>query len=104
MIGATRSILSTLKAAGLALFLFAAVYAPAFAMVAWLRPSIQIAVPVIIAVSTGLAALIIAILSRGTGGIAEFGVVKSSTSYVLGATAAGVLAGAALAYLAALYP
>jgi membrane protease YdiL (CAAX protease family) len=104
MIGTIRSILPTLKAAGLALIWFAAVYGPAFALVAWLRPSIQIAVPVIIAVSAGLAALIIAILSRGSSGIAEFGVVKSSTSYVIGATMAGVLVGAALAYLAALYP
>ena len=103
MIGATRSIVPTLRGAGLALIWFAVVYAPAFAAVAWLRPGIQIAIPIIIAVSAGVAALII-LLSRDRSGIAEFGVAKVSSSYVLVAAAAGVLVGAALAYLAALHP
>lgn len=97
-------IISTLRGAGLALIWFVAVYGPAFATVAWLHPGIQIAVPVIVAVSTGLATLIIAILARGKRGIAEFGVAKSSTSYVLAAAVAGVLVGGVLAYIAALYP
>jgi membrane protease YdiL (CAAX protease family) len=98
------SIISTSRRAGLTLIWFLAVYAPAFAAVAWLHPSIQIAVPVIIAVSAGLAALIIAIQARGKKGIAEFGIAKSPTSYVLAAAVAGVLVGGALAYIAALYP
>lgn len=98
------SIISTLRRAGLALIWFVAVYAPAFVTVAWLHPSIQIAVPVIVVVSAGLAGLIIAILARGKQSIAEFGVAKSPTSYVLAAAVAGVLVGGALAYIAALYP
>jgi membrane protease YdiL (CAAX protease family) len=94
----------SLRRAGLALIWFVAVYAPVFAMVAWFRPSIQIAVPVIIAVSAGLAGLIITILARGKRGIAEFGLAKSPTSYVLAAAVAGLLVGGALAYLAARYP
>lgn len=96
--------ISTMKRAGLALVWFVAVYAPAFATVAWLRPSVQIAVPIIVAVSAALAGLIIAILARGGKGIAEFGVARSPTSYILAAAVAGVLVGGALAHLAALYP
>ena len=39
---ARLNIISSLKRAGLALILFAAVYAPAFAVVTWLHPSVQI--------------------------------------------------------------
>jgi membrane protease YdiL (CAAX protease family) len=98
------SIILTLRRAGLALIWFVAVYAPAFATVAWLHPGIQIAVPLIVAVSAGLAALIIVILARGKKGIAEFGIATSPSSYVLAAVVAGVLVGGALAYIAALYP
>ena len=94
----------SLKHVGFALILFVAVYAPAFAMVAWLHPSIQITIPLIIVVSAGLAVLFMAFLARGTKGIAEFGVAKSLASYVIAATLAGIVVGGALAYLAALYP
>jgi membrane protease YdiL (CAAX protease family) len=98
------NIISSLKGAGFALILFAAVYAPAFAMVAWLHPSVQITILLIIIVSAGMAVLFIAFLTRGTKGIAEFGVAKSPASYVIAATLAGIVVGGALAYLAALYP
>jgi hypothetical protein len=45
-----------------------------------------------------------ALLTRGTKGIAEFGVAKSPASYVIAATLAGIVVGGALAYLTALYP
>ncbi len=48
---------SALKRAALALLLFAAVYAPAFGLVAWFHPRLQVTVPLIIVVSAGLAAL-----------------------------------------------
>jgi membrane protease YdiL (CAAX protease family) len=97
------NIISSLKRAGFALILFAAVYAPAFAIVAWLHPSVQITIPLIIIVSAGLAMLFMAFLRR-TKGIAEFGVAKSPAAYVIAATLAGIVVGGALAYLAALYP
>jgi membrane protease YdiL (CAAX protease family) len=101
---ARLNIISSLKRAGFALILFAAVYAPAFALVVWLHPSVQITIPLIILVSAGLAVLFVAFLARGTKGIAEFGVAKSPATYVIAATLAGVVVGGALAYLAALYP
>ena len=98
------NILSNLKCAGFALILFAAVYSPAFAIVAWLHPSVQITIPLIIILSAGLAALFIAFLTRGTKRIGEFGVAKSPASHVIAATVGGIVVGAALAYLAARYP
>ena len=98
------NIISSLKGAGVALILFVAVYAPAFAIVAWLRPSVQITIPIIIIVSAGLAVLFMALLTRGTKTITEFGVAKSRASYVIAATLGGIVMGAALAYLAARYP
>jgi protein-S-isoprenylcysteine O-methyltransferase Ste14 len=97
------NLVPTLRGAGLALLWFGAVYAPAFATVAWLHSNTQAAVPIIVAVSAGLAALIIVSLARGKRSIAEFGIARSPTSYVLAAAVVGVLVGGALAYLAALY-
>jgi len=97
------NIISSLKRAGFALILFAVVYAPAFAIVAWLHPSVQITIPLIIIVSAGLGVLFMVFLAR-TKGIAEFGVAKSPKSYVIAATLAGIVLGGALAYLAARYP
>jgi membrane protease YdiL (CAAX protease family) len=96
--------IASLKRAGFAVILFAAVYAPAFAIVAWLHPTVQITIPLIISVSAGLAVLFIAFLARGKKGIAEFGVAKSSASYVIAAALGGIVVGGAIAYLAARYP
>jgi membrane protease YdiL (CAAX protease family) len=98
------NIISNLKLAGFALILFVVVYAPAFATVAVLRPSVQVTIPLIIIVSAGMAALIVALRAGGTKGIGEFGIAMSPASYILAATLAGILVGGALAYVAALYP
>jgi membrane protease YdiL (CAAX protease family) len=98
------NIISSLKLAGFALILFVVVYAPAFATVAVLRPSVQVTIPLIIIVSAGLAALIMAFRAGGTKGIGEFGIALSPVSYILAATLAGILVGGALAYVATLYP
>ena len=95
---------SALKRAGLSLILFVAVYAPAFGLVAWFHPRVQVTIPLIIVVSAGLAALLIALVADRTKGIAEFGVARPPVSYVLAAILAGLVVGGALAYLAALYP
>lgn len=73
-------------------------------MVAWLHPSVQITILLIIIVSAGLAVLFMTFLTRGTEGIGKFGVAKSPASYVIAATLGGIVVGGALAYLAALYP
>lgn len=98
------NIISSLKLAGFTLILFVVVYAPPFATVAVLRPSVQVTIPLIIIVSAGLAALIMALRAGGTKGIVEFGVAMSPASYILAATLAGILVGVALAYVAGRYP
>ena len=85
------NIISILKGASFALILFVAVYAPAFAIVAWLHPSVQVTIPIIIIVSGGLAVAFIAFLTRDTRAIAEFGVAKSPASYVIAATLGGIV-------------
>lgn len=93
-----------LRRSVLALLLFVAVYAPAFAFAAWLRPSVEVTIPLIIAVSTAIAAICIGLLASLTKGIAEFGVARAPFSYIIAATVAGVITGVAFAYIAALYP
>ena len=95
---------SSVKHAGLALMLFVAVYAPAFAAVAVLRASAQVAIPLIIVVSAGLTVLSMAFLAGDAKGIEEFGVAGSPAAYVFAALLAGIPVGGTLAYVAARYP
>ena len=98
------SIISSLKRAALALILFVTVYTPAFATVGVLHAGVQIAIPIIIIVSAGVAALIMVIQAGGIKGIVGFGVAMSPPSYLFAAAVAGIVVGCALAYIAALYP
>lgn len=98
------NVLSSLKYAGFALVLFVAVYAPAFAMVALLRPSVQATIPLIIIASAALAAAFMAFLARRPNGITEFGAAVPAVPHVIAAALAGVVVGGAVAYLAARYP
>jgi membrane protease YdiL (CAAX protease family) len=93
-----------LKRLALALLLFVSVYAPAFALVSWLHPSVEVTIPLIIAVSTSIAAICMALVAKQPKGIAEFGLARSPFSYIIAATAAGVVIGVVFAYIAALYP
>lgn len=93
-----------LKRLPLALLLFVSVYAPAFALVSWLHPSVEVTIPLIIAVSACIAAICIALLAKQPKGIGEFGLAPSPFSYIIAATAAGVVIGVVFAYIAALYP
>jgi membrane protease YdiL (CAAX protease family) len=93
-----------LKRLALALLLFVSVYAPAFALVARLHPSVKVTIPLIIAVSASITAICMALFAKQPKGIAEFGFARSPFSYIIAATAAGVVIGVVFAYIAALYP
>ena len=93
-----------LKRPALALAVFVSVYAPAFALVAWLHPSVEVIIPLIIAVSACIAAIWMALLAKQPKGIGEFGLARSPFSYIIAATAAGVVIGVVFAYIAALHP
>jgi membrane protease YdiL (CAAX protease family) len=93
-----------LKRLALALLLFVSVYAPAFGLVSWLHPSVEVTIPLIIDVSASIAAICMALFAKQPNGIAEFGLARSSASYVIAATVAGVVIGVVFAYIVALYP
>lgn len=95
---------SILKQAALALGLFAAVYAPAFACAALLRPPVSIGIPLVIVISAAMACLIIGLRARDTGGVAAFGIRQSPRAYVVAGAAAGLFVGIAFAWLTARYP
>src|SRR4030088_2267034 len=93
-----------LKRLALALLSFVSVYAPAFGIVSWLHPSVEVTIPLIIDVSASIAAIWLARFAKQPNGIAEFGLARSSASYVIAATVAGVVIGVVFAYIVALYP
>jgi membrane protease YdiL (CAAX protease family) len=93
-----------LKRLALALLLFVSVYAPAFGLVSWLHPSVDVTIPLIIAVSACIAAICMALLAKQPQTISEFGLARSPVSYIIAATAAGVVIGVVFAYVAALFP
>ncbi len=93
-----------LKRLALALLLFLSVYAPAFALVAWLHPSVGLTIPLIIAVSACIAAICMALLAKPPKAAGEFGLASSRFSFIVAATIAGVIFGLGFAYIAARYP
>lgn len=93
-----------LKRLAIALLLFLSVYAPAFALVAWLHPGVELAIPLIIAVSTCIAAICIALLAKPPKAASEFGLASSHFSFIVAAAIAGVIIGLGFAYIAARYP
>jgi membrane protease YdiL (CAAX protease family) len=93
-----------LKRVALALLLFLLVYAPAFALVAWLHPSVELTIPLIVAISACIAAICLAMLAKPPQGAREFGLARSRLSFIFAAAIAGVIIGLAFAYIAARYP
>ena len=96
--------ISILKRAALSLGFFVAVYAPAFACVALVRPQVTVVISLIIFVSAAMACLIIVVRARDAGGIAAFGIRRSPHVYLAAAAVAGVPIGLVLAWLTARYP
>src|SRR6266436_5573391 len=88
-----------LKALGLGIGLFVVVYVPAFTTVALVRPRIEIAIPLIIAITLLVALLLIFLLARSPAGIAEFGFHIPQSRYVVGATLSGLTIGFAVTFL-----
>jgi hypothetical protein len=62
-----------IRGLGIALGMFVAVYGSAFGAVSLIRPPVQGAVPLIIAISLAIALGLIFTLARWTAGISEFG-------------------------------
>lgn len=93
-----------LRAFGIALGLFVAVYGPAFAAVSLIRPSAQGAVPLIIAISLAIALVLIFTLARRTAGVSEFGLSIPKLRYIGLAVLLGLPLAFAAGWLGRLFP
>src|SRR5215472_19038218 len=92
------------KAMGLGGALFVAVYLPAFIATALVRPRIELAIALIIAISLLIATLLIFLFARARSGFAEFGFCIRSSRYVGIAFALGLTLGLVAAFLNHLFP
>lgn len=93
-----------LRAFGIALGLFVAVYGPAFAAVSLIRPPAQGAVPLIITISLAIALVLIFTLARRTAGVSEFGLGIPKFRYIGLAVLLGLPLAFAAGWLGHLFP
>jgi len=87
-----------LKALGVGIGLFVAVYVPAFMTTAFVRPRIEIAIPLIIAITFLVALILVFLLARPPAGIAEFGFRIPNSRYVAIAIVFGLTLGLAVTF------
>jgi len=92
------------QALGIGIGLFLAVYVPAFVTTALVRPRLEIAIPLIIAVTFLVAFILIFVLARPPAGIAEFGFKIPKARYVANVAALGLVLGAVVTFLCHLFP
>jgi membrane protease YdiL (CAAX protease family) len=96
--------LPKLKALGLGIGLFVAVYVPAFTITALVRAPIETAIPLIIAITLLVALFLMFMLARSPTGMAEFGFCIPHSRYVASATVFGLTIGLAVTFLSHLLP
>ena len=92
-----------LKALGLVILLFLAVYVPTFLTIGLVKPRPQIAIPLIIGLSLAIALTFIFLLSLRTSSFSQFGFACSAYRYIWIAMALGVPVGLALTFVASRY-
>jgi membrane protease YdiL (CAAX protease family) len=95
---------SALKAIGLGIGLFVVVYVPAFVTTTLVRPRIDIAIPLIIAITLLVALILMFLSAQGPAGIAEFGFRIPHSRYLAVATVFGLALGIAVTFLGHLFP
>src|SRR6266566_4560480 len=96
--------LPKLKALGIGVGLFVVVYVPAFVTTALVRPRVEIAIPLIIAITSLVAFTLVLLFARPPAGIAEFGFHIPQSRYVVSATVFGLTIGLAVTLLSHLLP
>jgi membrane protease YdiL (CAAX protease family) len=89
---------------GIGIGLFLAVYIPAFVTTALVRPRVEIAIPLIIAITSMVALTLVLLLARPPTGIAEFGFRIPNTRYLAIGAALGFTLGVAVTFLSHLFP
>jgi membrane protease YdiL (CAAX protease family) len=95
---------SKLQAPGIGIGLFVAVYVPAFATTALVRPRIEIAIPLVIGITFSVALILMFLLAHRPAGIAEFGFSIPNSRYTVIASALGLTLGLAVTWLTHLLP
>ena len=96
--------LSRIQVFAIGIGLFLAVYIPAFGTTALVRPRVEIAIPLIIAITSLVAFTLVLLLARPPAGIAEFGFRIPNTRYLAIGTALGLTLGVAVTFLSYLFP
>jgi hypothetical protein len=89
-----------LKAVGLVILLFLCVYVPTFIAVRLIKPRAEVAIPLIIALSSAIAVTFICFLSLRARNFSEFGFRNSSYRFIWIAVALGVPIGLGLTFIA----
>ena len=93
-----------IKGVAITLGLFVAVYAPAFLVTAFFRPRIEVAIPLVILISAGIAFAFILLFSKPSDGVAQFGFMLPRVRYVWLALEFGLPLGILTGWLAQLFP
>jgi len=93
-----------LKAIALGVGLFVVVYVPAFVTTALVRPRIDIAIPLIIAITLLVALILMFLLARRPAGIAEFGFRIPHSCYLASASVFGLALGLGVSFVGHLFP
>lgn len=96
--------LPRVQAFGIGIGLFLAVYIPAFVTTALVRPRVEIAIPLIIAITSLVAFTLVLLLARPPAGIVEFGFRIPNTLYLATGTALGFILGVGVTVLSHLFP
>jgi membrane protease YdiL (CAAX protease family) len=89
----------SIRAFGTGIGLFVAVYIPAFFAAGLVRPRVEVAIPLIIAITFLIAFILILLLARPPAGIAEFGFRIPNGRYLAMGTALGLILGVAVAFV-----
>gem|GEM_PF-657436 len=103
-IRASLSVIRFIKAVTITLGLFVAVYVPAFAVTALLRPRIEVAIPLVIFISAGIAFALILLFSKLSDDVGEFGLSVPCSKYVWLALAFGTPLGLITGWVTQLFP
>jgi hypothetical protein len=93
-----------LKAIALGVGLFVVVYVPAFVTTALVRPRIDIAIPLIIAITSLVALILMFLLARRPAGFAEFGFRIPHSRYLARASVFGLALGLGVSFVGQLFP
>ncbi len=93
-----------LKAIVLGVGLFVVVYVPAFVTTALVRPRIDIAIPLIIAITSLVALILMFLLARRPAGFAEFGFRIPHSRYLARASVFGLALGLGVSFVGQLFP